>query len=168
MGEKKLLKIGLDLGDTVFNRNVPKIEVGKGLAMQPCEDAIDIISNLESVGHELFVISKIGPGSEARVCVSLTHSGLVPKIISPSNVRFCFTRSEKGPILKDLQIDVHVDDRIEVLNAAHESGVVNKILFVGVRDERNEAESPLVCFEGLHIAKNWKEAGEIIEKISLS
>jgi len=166
--KSKLLKIGLDIGDTVFNRTVPRITVDKGSAMQPCEGALEVISSLEALGHEFFVISKIGPGSEASVSLTMIYSGLVPKFVSPANVRFCYTRSDKGPILKSLGVDIHVDDRIEVLNAAHEAGIPHKILFVGIRDDRNETECPAINFEGVYIAKNWIEVKEIIEKISIS
>jgi hypothetical protein len=59
-----------------------------------------------------------------------------------------------------------VDDRSEVLAAAHTHGVPHKILFVGVRDDRTEAGYFPPSFEGLYIASSWEEVRRIIEKIS--
>ena len=77
----------------------------------------------------------------------------MPSIIDPANVRFCYRREEKGPIAKELGIQIYVDDRIEVLNAVHDVGVSLKILFTGVHDERAVFGYPAIAiaFDGLRL-----------------
>lgn len=168
MKRKKLPIIGIDLGDTAFDRTKSRIEVGKTQAIQLCDGAFETIQYLSSRGHDFVVVSKIDLGQEARVSFSLFHSGLVPLFINPENVRFCYKRGDKGQILKELGAMIHVDDRIETLNSAHDSGIPHKILFTGVHDERKEDGSPQVEFEELMVATSWREVQEIIESLGLA
>lgn len=160
--------IGLDLGDTVFDRKLPRVTVEKASAMQLCDGAMHELLSLSDRGCRLSVISKIDIGHEARVSFSLFHAGLIPYVIDPNDIRFCHTRAEKGPIAQNMGLDFHVDDRIEVLNSMHSYGVPHKILFIGVRDERKEEGYPNFSFEGVHIASSWIEVREIIEGLCIT
>jgi hypothetical protein len=164
---QNLPKIGIDLGDTTFNRKAPRLTLGKGTVAVPCEGAVEVITELEREGYEFVVVSKIDHGQEARVALSLFNCGLVPHVIDPEGVRFVYSRADKGPVLKELGIQIHIDDRIEVLNTAHEHGVACKILFVGVRDERTEERYPEINFEGVEIASTWEEVRRIIKGFSV-
>jgi hypothetical protein len=161
---KKLI-IGLDLGNTIFDNTREKISFFKGTSHVLCIDALDVLNQFVLKGHELVVVSKIDLGSEARVTFSLVHMGLMPQLIDPNKVRFCYRREDKGAILREFGAHVIIDDRIEVLNVAHASGVAHKILFTGVRDDRNEVESTPVSFGGLQIVKSWKEVQQVINEI---
>ncbi len=155
--------IGLDLGDTVFNRRLPRIQIEKADAMQLCDGAMLVLISLLQKGCKLSVISKIDKGNEARVSYSLFHSGLVPNLIDPRDVAFCYTRKGKGPIAREKRISIHIDDRIEVLNSMHKSGVEHKILFTGIRDDRDEKDCHKFVYNEVHIASTWIEIQEIIE-----
>jgi len=157
------MHISVDLGDTVFNRSLPKVRVGKAEAFQLFPGALGILSGLAYAGHRISVISKIDRGAEARVSFSLFNAGLIPFIVDPNDVHFCFERSEKGAIASRIGTSVHIDDRIEGLNSIHEYGIPHKILYIGAHDERENGL--LLSFEDIHVAKDWDQAGAIFRRI---
>lgn len=85
------MKIGIDLGDTVFKRSLPRIRFGRSEVMQLFPGCHGILAGHVQAKDELFVISKIG--------------------------------AEFG-------IDIHIDDRVEVLNSMHDAGIRYNILFI--------------------------------------
>lgn len=159
--------ISIDFGDTLADRKRPKIPVGKGWVYKLFGGAQGVISGLAYAGHKLAIISKINPGAEARISLNLSHHGITPFIIDPEKVRFCYSREVKGPIARELGVDVHIDDRVDCLNAIHLAGIKHKILFIGGEDRRVEG-IPFTFgeSEGLLIARNWDEVGELIRNLS--
>jgi hypothetical protein len=162
-----LPRIGLDLGDTVFDRTKPRIMLDGNRLTQLCEGSFEAITSLSEKGYPLYVVSKIDENTETRVMLSLRYAELMPDILDPENIQFCFSREAKGPILREHEIDIHVDDRIEVLNAAHKAGVPCKILFIAVRDDRESLYAPKKNFEELHIAVTWQDVLHIITHFTL-
>lgn len=158
--------ISIDFGDTLADRKKPKIPVGKGYVYELFEGAHGVLAGLAHTGDELALISKISLGDEARISLNLFHHNIVPYIIDPEKVRFCYSREAKGPIAEDLRSEVHIDDRVDCLNAVHSAGVKHKILFVGGFDRREE-EIPFTFgeSEGLYIARTWDEILSIIHII---
>ncbi len=160
------MKISLDLGDTVFNRSLPRLKFGCGEVMQLFSGCLGVLAgHVTQARDELFVICRIDPGQEARVCTSLIHAGLMPNLIDPRNVRFCFNRSDKGKIGSEMGVHVHIDDRVEVLNSMHNAGVKYKILFTGAHDDRKE-NGELAFKDGLFIVKDWQEVGKLLRSLA--
>ena len=66
----------------------------------------------------VFLISKCGPLTEARMSDWLDEHGLLAATgLSAANIRFCNSRSEKAPICAKLGLTHMVDDRVEILNS---------------------------------------------------
>ncbi|MEI8337815.1 MAG: hypothetical protein WCF92_01555 [bacterium] len=149
----------IDLGDTLFDRKLPKIECDKWSVYRPFPAALGILNGCKSAGWKISVISKISLGDELRIGMNLIYHNIVPHIIDVSDVHFCYRRMYKGGISHDIGSDIHIDDRIECLNSVHGAGVPHKILFIGGHDERDTEK---LLFEGVHIAQDWIEVGEIL------
>ena len=154
-----IMLISIDIGDTLLNRSLKKIKVNNEQISPIFKDAIKVLNKQKTLKNKLAIISKINPGDEPRIMLNLFYNNLVPKLISTKDIHFCFTRKAKGPIAKKIKSFVHIDDRIQVLNAVHKAGVPYKILFIGSHDERKEFK---ISFKNVFIAKNWKEVGEIL------
>lgn len=68
-------------------------------------------------GHEIFLVSKCGPRTEARARQWLAEEGFLDAIgISAANAKFCRHRSDKAGICAELGVTHFVDDRLEVLS----------------------------------------------------
>ncbi len=160
------MKISLDLGRVVFNNALTRQPYGKTAVMQLMPDCLKILQQWSAAGQELSVISKIDPHTEARVTMSLVHAGILPFLIDPAEVRFCYERKDKGPIAAMTKPLVHIDDRVEPMEAIHAAGVPYKILFTGLGDSRDEF-GPLSFGEkeGLFIAKDWQEVERIVASL---
>ena len=66
----------------------------------------------------VFVISKCGPLTEARMNEWLEAHGLLAATgLAAANIRFCRSRPEKAPICAELGLTHMVDDRVEILNS---------------------------------------------------
>ncbi len=152
----------IDLGDTFFDRKLPKIECNKWSVYKTFPASIGVVTGFKHSGWKISVISKINLGDELRLGMSLIYHKLVPHIINVSDVHFCYTRKAKGVIARDIGSDIHIDDRIECQNSVHDAGVPHKILFVEDHDDRQNEE---LLFEGIHIAHNWIEVGEILRSL---
>ena len=151
----KMRKIGIDLGDTLFDRS-QKIQIDGKTTYPLFAGAKSALLWWKLCDYELSIISKIDRGAEERVLGHLRLAKIVPDMISESNVYFCFERSEKGAVIKrtNLMLDIMIDDRVEALNAVDAAFVRHKILFIGGHDDR---EKEKLAFEGVHIARSWDE-----------
>ena len=154
--------ISIDIGDTLINRKLKKIPVNEDLVSPIFKDAFKVLERQKKLKNRLAIISKIEPGEEPRLMLNLFYHKLVPKLISTKDVHFCFTRKAKGPVAKKIKSFVHIDDRIEALNAVHKAGVPNKILFVGSHDESKEFKP---SFKNILVAKNWHEVEKILRSL---
>jgi len=154
--------ISIDLGDTLFNRQLPKTLQDKWSVRQLFPSAIEVIKDYKDAGWKISVISKIDPGAELRVGMNLIYHNIVPNIIDVDDVHFCYSRDAKGAIARDIGSDIHIDDRVEALNSVHNEGVKHKIIFIGGHDERNNLT---LSFEGVHVAHDWEEVRKIIDNL---
>jgi hypothetical protein len=129
---------------------------------------LSIVKKWEVLGHKLSVISKIDPYAEVRVSMSLVYHGIIPHIIDPAEVRFCYERKHKKNIAELTRPDLHIDDRVEPLTAVHQAGVRYKILFTGVADDRLEnGKLEFGENDGLFVANTWEEIDKIASSLSL-
>jgi len=158
------LHISVDLGDTLFMQAASRLTVGKGQARQLFGGAFGLLSGLVYEGAKVSVISKIDPGQHTGAAFSLFHCGLVPHIIAPEDVHFCFQRSEKGSIAEKIGSQVHIDDRIHCLNAVGAVGIEHLILFTGGHDETGNPEMGEIVFPFIK-AGTWDEVNHILAKI---
>lgn len=156
--------ISLDLGDVIFNNTVPKILFEGSTVRQLHKGVKEVITGLISKGFKVIIISKIDPGDECRVSMNLFYHQIVPHLIKPEDVHFCYERKDKGEIAKRNKVTWHVDDRAEVLAAVHESEVPNKILFTASNNESEILKSKFLLDRvyslnklGFSIATNWEQ-----------
>lgn len=156
------MNISIDMGDTLMDRNGGKFPFGKDFVYPLFNDAKGVLAGLAHVGHKLTIISKIDQGQEARVTLTLLYHNLVPYLISARSVRVCYSREGKGVHARELLSDIHIDDRVEALNAVHAVGVRHKILFTKAHDDR---KSHTLSFKGVFVAKNWIEVMQIISNL---
>lgn len=143
--------ISLDLGHVIFNNLAEKIDFAGSEVRQLHKGAKEAIKELLKKGFKIIVISKIDQGDECKVSMSLFYHEIVPHLIKPEDVHFCYERIDKGPIAKENNVTWHVDDRVEVQESIHESGVLFKILFTKSNDE---SES-LIQRPGFFVAHSW-------------
>lgn len=163
---KKTLHISLDLGKVLFDNGAQRIPFGKNTVCRITSAALPVLYKWSHLGYRLSVISKIDPECEARVTMSLVYAGIVPHIIDPAEVRFCYERSHKGAIAAKTTPDIHIDDRVEPMNSIHRAGVRWKIFFIEFHDDRVNT-GPL-CFgpdQGLFIARNWEDIERIVSSL---
>ena len=158
----KPFHFSIDLGDTLLDRSLPRIQYGLDQVMPIFPGAVGALTGLHygSDGCCISVISKIKPGQEGIVFQNLNYHNLTPFVISARDVHFCYSREAKGSIARNLGTLLHVDDRAEALNAVHHAGVPHKVFFTAAH-ARREAERPLE-FEGCHFASNWDDVFRII------
>lgn len=163
--------ISLDLGHVIFNNAASKIEFEGSSVRQLHKGAKEAIKELLEKGFKVIVISKIDRGDECRVSMSLFYHGIVPNLIKPEDVYFCYERKAKGPIAKAKNVFLHVDDRVEVQESIDESGIPYKILFTESNDESKSLTHMMrlsVQPRGFRFAKNWDELMELILSITRS
>jgi hypothetical protein len=155
--------ISIDLGNTLFDRRLPKIPVYQEGVYQLFRPAFGVLSGHKHVGDKISVISYIPLGAEPRIMFNLCHHQIVPYLINSADVHFCYSRKSKGVIAAEIGSTVHIDDRVEVLNAINDTGsILEKILFIEAYDDR---ENTKPTFEGYHIARNWDEVGAILRSL---
>jgi hypothetical protein len=159
---KENMVISLDLGDVLFDRISPKIEYKGSELRQLHEGSLEFLQELAFSEIDLKVISRIDHGDECKVCMNLFGHGIVPELINPKDVRFCYKRIDKGPIALDEGVTIHVDDRLECLQSIHDCGVPYKVLFTMSNDE--SAQIPNYNIPGLRIAKNWDDVRSILQE----
>lgn len=139
------MKIGIDLGDTITS----KLDAGRVIF----PNAFEVIKRLVDAKHEVYIVSKVNPEQKIRSLKWLEEVRFfeltgVPK----DNLYYCETWSEKAPICKNLGIEVHIDDRPQVMACFPEG--INKILF------KPDANSVLKFFNFLKnsfVANDWLE-----------
>jgi hypothetical protein len=153
------MNISIDLGDTLFNRRSRRIKIRHRNVRPLFPGALPVLRKILRRGHTLHVISKIDRGDELRVMRNLAAHRLTPNIIKTENVMFCFTRAAKGPIAKCLGIDIHIDDRIEVIRAVMRSGIRRAVLFTGAYDESEGKR----LSKKVRKAEDWKEVFSLLE-----
>lgn len=105
-------KIGIDLGDTIFDRSVsPSI---------PFKDSFRVIKRLvdERFGAEnVYIVSKVNDEQKLRALTRLAEYKFFETTGIPvGNLYFCPERRDKGSICKELGITHFVDDRVEVFH----------------------------------------------------
>lgn len=158
--------ITIDLGDTLFDRR-QKIPFGHNYVYGLFPAAEGVIrgwrhGEKESGRHSVSFISKIEPGTEVRVSLSLFRSGIVPHVVPAQNVHFCYARAEKGAIAKRLKSQIHIDDRMEALASTYAVGVRHNILFVEGHDDRKR-EGKGIEVPNLLVARNWDEVFSLVD-----
>jgi hypothetical protein len=125
------------------------------LATPPMDGAFDAIARLgrERFGARVHLVSKCGPGVEAKTRAWLAHHGLHDIAGVPvERLHFCRARADKAPICARLGVTHFVDDRLEVLG--YLTSVPNRYLFQPDAKEiaRHAAHLPQVC-----IVRAWEE-----------
>lgn len=155
--------IGLDLGDVLFDRVSPKIEFKGSELRQLHEGSLEFLQELAFLKSDVKIISRIDHGDECRVCMNLFGHGIVPELIRPENVRFCYKRIDKGPIALDEKVTIHIDDRLECLQSIHNCGIPHKVLFTMSNDESEQI--PNYDIPGLKIARNWNDVRKILQEV---
>ena len=110
------MKIGIDVGgvlirhdgkdqkeDTVFNTEDVRFFV----------DCKEVLEELKSKGHELYIISYCGPKREEETIKALKEYG-IHRIIPEKNWSFVRSRGKKVDSCLQWNIDIMIDDRQDV------------------------------------------------------
>lgn len=108
---KKKEVLGIDLGDTIFDRSVSPT--------QPFQDALRVIKRLTEerfTAQHVHIVSKVNAEQMLRAEARLAEYGFFEATgIPEENLHFCAERSEKAPICERLGITHFIDDRVEVI-----------------------------------------------------
>lgn len=149
------MKIAIDIGHTLFG---PKDTTGE---RELFPSVIESLSTLQRLGHELIIISKIPHGDKTKVLNRTIKKGIVPSFVAEGDVHFCYEREEKGPIAKQLGVDVMIDDRVQVHDIMAANEIPHRILFLEGHDDRKFYTLNTSVIE----AHNWCEVVNIIQSL---
>lgn len=120
--------IGIDAGGVLFvNRGeIPSEDTSSTNFM---EDAIKIMRDLKQRGHRLFLISFAGKrvGQETKDALK-EHA---PDCIMENDMYIVNKRTKKGILCNQLNIDIMIDDRIDVLEKVLEDSPKTKCILFG-------------------------------------
>lgn len=132
--------------------------------VEPFDDVLNVLKWAKAAGHELFIVSHktqhpfMGPKYDlhaaAREWILKFLRDGEDYLISPENINFRETKSEKVDRAAELKCDVFVDDLPEILNASNFPKTAQAILF----DPENHHE------ESDHMAKvsSWQELQNLL------
>jgi hypothetical protein len=141
------MNVGFDFGDTIFHGS-PGDE--KNIVH---EGAIETIAKIVKEAQNAYIVSKATPEQAARAMKFCVDNDFFNKTkIESKNVRFCLTREEKAPIVKELGISFFVDDRPEVMHylPVH----IMKVMFKPIPEDVVKYYNRL---KGTKIAQDWHE-----------
>jgi hypothetical protein len=160
----KKLVIAIDIGDTLLDRSRGKtVQMEDGNFTYPLfNGAIEALNQMTQAGHTLYIISKIDRGDEGKVTSYLTHHKIIPQLIPPNNLYFCYEREAKAAIAKRLCLDIIIDDRVQVHNAMVSAVATVRFLFLESHDDRQEFELKVPVLE----VKNWLEVMKYVNQLS--
>ena len=147
--------IAIDIGHTLFG---PKDTTGE---RELFPGVIESLSTLQKLGHKLIIISKIPHGDETEVFNRVMKKGIVPQFVKEEDVHFCYEREEKGPIAKELSVDVMIDDRVQVHDVMSINNIPHRILFLEGHDDRKFYTLTTSVYE----AHNWCEVVSVIKSL---
>jgi hypothetical protein len=100
---------GCDIGNVI-------VENGSNNLIPDCFDGIKHL--IDSVGSEnVFIISKASIAQQRLSRIFLGDFGFYSVGLLPGNVRFCLERLEKAPIIRELELQGHIDDRGEIIHS---------------------------------------------------
>lgn len=123
----KVKRWGVDIGNVLvhnFNVNTEfsKLtweEISKN-GGEVIAGAIDGLKKLvDKVGSDnVWIVSKVSPAQQKVSEFILEHINIYEKTgLKRDHVRFCLERKDKAPIIKELNLDGHIDDRGEVIES---------------------------------------------------
>lgn len=105
--------------DTFFHGNHLLTPVFPG-AFEGLRKLVDEVFGPQNV----YVVSKCKPNVQQKTKEWLDHHDFYARTgIRRENVHFCLEKKDKGPICRDLQLTTFIDDRLEVLGYAYDSGL---------------------------------------------
>jgi hypothetical protein len=117
-------KLGIDFGNTIITTGPDSFWSEDHLKCPPNEGSISSIRKLiKKCGDEnVFVVSRV----HSEKTKSKTLEWLATHVFQQTglllrNIRFCWERSEKGPIVSELGITHFIDDRPEVMSGLPET-----------------------------------------------
>ncbi len=124
------------------------------LATPPMADAFETIAELarRRFGDRVHLVSKCGPGVEAKTRAWLAHHGFHDVTGVPEErLHFCRARADKAPICKRLGVTHFIDDRLEVLG--YLTTVPHRFLFQP--DEKEIARHAAHLAE-VRVVQSWR------------
>jgi hypothetical protein len=137
--KKDVQRIGIDIGRVIIGPVVNGREdtsflgsrLEDALSTPPAEGAIEGVAQLvEQSGGQAWLISKCGPGVQAKTRAWLDHQQFWRRTGMPrEHLRFCLRRPDKALHAKQLRLTAMIDDRVDVL--VHLDGIVGQRLLFG-------------------------------------
>jgi len=128
--------IGIDIGGVIIslqNNESDTSFFGDNFLNTPMNSACcSVIRRIvDTLGQKnVFLISKAGTEIIKKTMEWMRfHNFIYNSGILESNIHFCSERSEKGPIVQKLGINIFIDDRVENLEYAKQYGAKDFILF---------------------------------------
>ncbi len=113
--------LGIDVGGVIIDRindNTDTSFFGDNyLATTAVPGVFSAIRRLhqERFGDNLVIVSKAGPSTARRTREWLEHHDFYSQTgMTPDQVYFCLTRSEKRPLCQQLKVTHFIDDHLEV------------------------------------------------------
>jgi hypothetical protein len=141
--------LGIDFGQTIESNNEKHEKIENPRAME-------VIARCVKHCKDVWVVSKVNEKQKQGLLKWVDdhdfykHTGLTPE-----KIIFCEERYQKGPICKEIGVNMFIDDRPEVM--AHMSDEVQKFLFQPIKQE-------VITFNMDHvpIVNSWTEIEQII------
>lgn len=115
------MNISVDFGETITSN--------KGVSERIIfPDALRVIRRMVDEGHNVFIVSKVNEEQKIRVKNWIVDNNFIHKTgISLKNIFFCTEWHEKASICKSLGIEIHIDDRPQVMICLEDK--IKKYLF---------------------------------------
>lgn len=160
------MRLGLDYGNTIVGpesgEHLTEDKTGPANFAKP--GAIMAISKLIAVfGEEnTFIISKARPRTQEKILAWLKDNEFYKKTgFLPANIRFCLERREKAAICKELNIDIMIDDRPEVM--AFLTTVRFRLLFDPVKEEMIIWHDKILGSPRPLLVRDWHQIDTLID-----
>lgn len=146
---------------------------------RPHEGVHEFIQRALLLGHDLFVVShktEYGHFDESRTPLRIAavtwlrdHEivGESDHSISPTRVYFSDTRAEKLSAIRELKLDIFIDDLLEVLTEPAFPNATKRVLFAPSDSKMDTSEQDLMGQHQLSRASSWKSfANELFGELT--
>ncbi|MEM6928522.1 MAG: hypothetical protein AAF602_16420 [Myxococcota bacterium] len=130
IGRVLMEPVGEESADTSFLGS----RLEDALRTPPAVDAFEVVRELVPRFEEVWLVSKCGPGVQAKSVAWLAHHDFWAQTgIPEGNVRFCRERADKAIHARQLGLTHFIDDRRDVLR--HLRGLVPHLFLFGKQEE---------------------------------
>lgn len=155
------MRIGIDFGNCIVKSDRSAAEAeSKWVEIYGALHAIRSLIAINGA-ENVYIISRVGSDKTRLRTLEWLLANDVYKTtgLRELNVFFCQTRQQKAPIIAELKLDAHIDDRPEVM--AYAATLKIKILFNPSIFDLAEWQEKIGCYL---VAANWWQVHQLLDK----